>query len=114
MMKTVRFSPKIAHRFRRGLLNGRKAFLETEGGQAFIVGVDVIEIDDVGILLVRLNSFDDLMFNIIQRLGVAGRPVLRATFGSKRAEPQFVCDAIHIQIEKDRGCRAIVMGGLVQ
>src|SRR5580658_9609590 len=36
------FSPKIAHRFRRGLLNGRKAFLETEGGQAFIVGVDVI------------------------------------------------------------------------
>ena len=81
------FGPEIAHCFRRGLLNGREALFETEGGQAFVVGVNVVEIDAVRILLVRLDSLDDLMFDIIQGLRIAGRPVLRAAFAAALGEP---------------------------
>ena len=68
-------------------MNGREALFETEGGQAFVVGVNVVEIDAVRILLVRLNSLDDLMFNIIQGLRIAGRAVLRAAFAAALGEP---------------------------
>jgi hypothetical protein len=61
---------KIADRFGRGLLNGCKALFEAERSQAFVIGVEVVDIDAVRILLVRFNSFDNLMFDIIQGLCV--------------------------------------------
>ena len=64
------FGAKIADRLRRGLLDGRKALLETERVHPLVIGVELVEIDDIGILLVRLDALDDLVFDVVQRLRV--------------------------------------------
>ena len=105
---------EIADRFRRGLLDGRKPLLEGERGEALVVGVQVIEIDGVGILLVRLDPLDDLVLDIVGGLRIAGGAVLRAALAAIGREPQLVGDAIDVEIEKDRGGRAVSVGGLAQ
>ena len=105
---------EIADRLGCGLLDGGKALLEGKRGEAFVIGMQVIEIDAVGILLVRLDLLDDLVLDIVQGLRIAGGPVLRAALAALDREPQFVGDAIHVEIEENRGGRAVSVGGLAQ
>jgi hypothetical protein len=54
------------------------------------------------------------VLDIVQGLRIAGGAVLRATLAALDGEPQLVGDAIDAEIEKNRGGRAIRMGGLAQ
>jgi hypothetical protein len=54
------------------------------------------------------------VLDIVHGLRVAGRAVLRAALAALDREPQFVGDAIHVQIEENRGGRAVSVGGLAQ
>jgi hypothetical protein len=63
---------------------------------------------------VRLQPFDDLMLDIVHGPRVGGRPILCAAFASSRRKPKLLRYAIHTQVEKNRGCRAIMVGGLIQ
>ena len=38
----------------------------------------------------------------------------RPALAAERGQPEFVGDAIDVQVEKNRGSRAIMMGGLTQ
>ena len=106
------FGAKIADSFRRSLLDGRKAFLEAERVHPLVIGVKLVEIDDVRILFVGLDALDDLVFDIVHRLRVRRRPIFRAALASERSQSEFVRDAVDVQVEKNRGCRAIMVGGL--
>jgi hypothetical protein len=74
----------------------------------------MIEIDAVGILLVRLDPLGDSVLDIVHGLRVARGPVLRAALAAKGREPQLVGDAVHAEIEENRGGRAVSVGGLAQ
>src|ERR1700733_12463016 len=76
--------------------------------------MQVIEIDAVGILLVRLDPLDDSVLDIVQGLRIAGGAVLRAALAALDGEPQLVGDAIDVEIEKNRGGRAVRVGRLAQ
>jgi hypothetical protein len=52
------------------------------------------------------------VFDIIHRLCVRRWPIFRASLTPERGQSKFVRDAVDVQIEKDGGCRAIVVGGL--
>jgi hypothetical protein len=39
-------------------------------------------------------------------------PIFRAALAAERGQSKFVRDAVDVQVEKDRGCRAIMVGGL--
>ncbi len=106
--------PEIAHRLGGGLLDDGKPLFEAQRRHALVIGVQVIEVKGVRILLVGFDALDDLMLDIVQRLRLGCRPVLRAALLSLGGELHVVGDAIHIQVEKDRGCRAIRMRGLIQ
>ena len=85
---------------------------KAERVQPLVIGVKLVEIDDVGILLVRLDALDDLVLDVVHRLGVGCRPIFRAALAAERGQPEFVGDAIDVQVEKNRGSRAIMMGRL--
>ena len=51
--------------------------------------MQVIEIDAVGILLVRLDLLDDLVLDIVQGLRIAGGAVLCAGLAALHGEPQL-------------------------
>ena len=45
----------------------------------------MFEIERVGILLMRFNPFDELMFDVVKRLGILWGPVPRTTVGPRLA-----------------------------
>jgi hypothetical protein len=57
----------------------------------------------MGILLVGLDEFHDLMFDVVERFRVGRRPVLGATLASIDRQVQIVRDPIDVQIEKYLG-----------
>jgi hypothetical protein len=61
-------STEIAHRFGCSLLDGGETLLEAQRRHAFIIGVQVIQVERVRVLLVRFDAFDDLMFDVVQCL----------------------------------------------
>jgi hypothetical protein len=61
---------------------------------------------------VSLDALDDLVFDIVHRLRVGRRTIFCPTLSSKRGQSEFVRDAIGVQVEKNRGGWAIMMGGL--
>ena len=108
------FRAKIADRLRRGLLDGGKALLEAECVQPLVIGVKLVEIDDIGILLVSLDALDDLVFDVVESLRVGGRPIFRPALVAECDQAKFVGNAVDVQVEKNRGGRTIVMGRLTQ
>jgi hypothetical protein len=54
------------------------------------------------------------VLDIVQRLRVGCRPIFRPALAAERGQPEFVGDAIDVQVKKNRGSRAIMMGGLTQ
>ena len=102
---------KIADRLGRGLLDGGKALLETKRVQALVIGVELVEIDDIGILLVRLDALDDLVFDIVQGLGVGWWADFPPRARCRARQPQFVGDAIDVEVEKNRGGRTVTWAG---
>jgi hypothetical protein len=106
------FGAKISNCFRRGLLDRRKTLFEAERIHPLVIRVKLVEVDDVRILFVSLDALDDLVFDIIHRLCVGRWPIFRASLTPERGQSKFVRDAVNVQIEKDGGCRAIVVGGL--
>jgi hypothetical protein len=61
---------------------------------------------------VSLDALDDLVLDIVHRLCVGRWPIFRAPLAAEHGQSKFVSDAVDVQVEKDRGCRAIMMGGL--
>jgi hypothetical protein len=61
---------------------------------------------------VSLDALDDLVLDIVHRLCVRRRPIFRATLAAEHGQSKFVRDTVDVQVEKDRGCRAIMVGGL--
>jgi hypothetical protein len=64
------------------------------------------------VLLMALDAFDDLVLIVVERLCILVRPVFQAPFRPFPFKLQFLGNAIGIEIEKDAGCRAIVMSRL--
>jgi hypothetical protein len=108
------FGAKVANRFRCGLLDGGKALLEGECVHPLVIGVKMFEIDDVRILFVGLDALDHLVLDVVHGLGVGRGAAFRAAFAAECGQPQFVGHAIDVEVEKDGGCRAIMVGGLAQ
>jgi hypothetical protein len=63
---------------------------------------------------VGFQPFDNLVFDIVHGPRVGARPLLCAALASARRKAELLGDAIHIQVQKNRSCRPIMMGGLVQ
>jgi hypothetical protein len=74
--------------------------------------VKLFEIDDVCILFMRLDALDDLVLDIVHGLRIGRWPAFRTPFAAERNQAQLIGDAIDIEIEKNRGRRAIMVGGL--
>ena len=100
---------KIPNRLGSSLLNGREALFEAQGRNAIVVGVNVVEVNRVRCLLMRLDPFNNLMLNVVQGLGICGRAVLRTAFLASSDKPQFVGNAIDIQVKKDGSRRTILV-----
>ena len=66
------------------------------------------------VLLMGLNAFDDLVFNIVQRLGVLGRTIFRASLSSALGELQLFRHAVGVEVQEHFRCRTIGMLRLAQ
>ena len=56
----------------------------------------MFKIERVGILLVRFDPFDELMFGVVKRLGILWGAVLRTTLATTFGELQQIRDPIDV------------------
>ena len=56
----------------------------------------MFEIERVGILLMRFNPFDELMFDVVKGLGILWGPVLRTPVATTFGQLQRIRDPIDV------------------
>ena len=74
----------------------------------------MFEIDRMGMLLVGLDQFDDLMLDVVERLCLGRWPVLGAPFAADGRQVKIVRNPVDVQIEKYLGGGPVRMRGLAQ